>query len=139
MAAGAVFQDRDHVEADRAAVHAMASGVHLARAPQMALLVPVHRFLGRSGKRRAPGFDLDEDQRFTVHRDQVDLCARAAKIAFKDPVSLSLQVALGDPLAPAPQRDPVKSGKRTPSEIAEIREPLHPRAKAAGELHCSQR
>ena len=113
------------------------SRIYLARASQMALLVRVHRFLGRTGKRSAPGLDLDEYQRLAIHRDQVDLGARAAKIALQDTVTLPPQIALRNPFASPSQRDSIQAGKRAPPEIAQIREPIHPGAKTAGELHCS--
>lgn len=102
----------------------------------MALLVVVHRFLGHPGFRRAPGLDLDEYERVAIHRDQIDLGARAAKIALQDQVALAPQMTLGDPLTSASQCDPVQANKRAPPEIAQIREPIHPGAKTAGELHC---
>ena len=77
----------------------------------MALLVSVHRFLRHPGLRRAPGLDLDEHQRLAVHRDQVDLGARATKIALQDPVAVPPQMTLRDPFAPAPQRNPIQAGK----------------------------
>jgi len=135
-AAVAVFKDRDHVKAHRAVVRATALRVDLAGALYMALLVVVHRFLGHPGFRRAPGLDLDEHQRVAINRDQVDLGARAAKIALQDKIALAPQMALGDPLTSASQCDTVQTNKRAPPEIAEIREPIHPGAKTAGELHC---
>src|SRR6185437_12663578 len=101
----------------------------------MALLVRVHCFLGRSGLSRATRLDLDEYQRLAIHRDQVNLGARTAKIALQDPVTLALQMTLRDPFTSASQCDPVQAGKRAPPEIAQIREHLHPGAKTAGNLH----
>ena len=134
--AAAVFKDRDHVKAHRAVLCTMGLRVDLTGAPQVALLVEVHRFLGHPGFRRTPGLDLYEHERVAIHRDQVDLGARAAKIALQDPVALPPQMTLGYPLASASQCDPVQAGKRPPPEIAQIREPIHPRAKTAGDLHC---
>lgn len=102
----------------------------------MALLVGVHRFLRHPGLCRAPGLDLDEHERLAIHRDQVDLGPRAAKIALQDQVPLAPQMTLGDPLASTSQCDPIQTGKGAPPEITQIREPIYPGAKAAGELHC---
>lgn len=84
----------------------------------MALLVGVHRLLGHPGQRRSPGLDLDEHESLAIHRDQVDLDARAAKIALQYPVAAAAQMTLRDPFTPASQRDPIQTGKRTPPEVA---------------------
>jgi hypothetical protein len=130
--AASVLEDRDHVKTHRAAVRAAALRIGLARAPQMALFVVVHCFLRPPGFCGTPGLDLDEHERLAIHRDEVDLRARAAKITLQDEVALASHMTFGNPLASASQCDPIEAVK-----TSAIRNPAdsraHPSRRQVGE------
>lgn len=70
------------------------------RAGDPALLIPAHRRRGLSVSSAPPRLYLDERQRSSVPRDQVDFPHRRPKLPFENRVPFLFEVRGGDFLAP---------------------------------------
>ena len=96
--------NRDDVEAHRDLVRAIARRKHFRRAPYLFLLALIDGFLRRTRITTAPRLHLDKHQRLAIHRNDIDLCSRRAKIPRNDPIAVAPQILLRRALPAPPQR-----------------------------------
>src|SRR5208337_1914140 len=83
------------------------------RAPHPLLLALIDGLLGRTRRAAPPSFHLDEHQSVAVHRDEIDLGSRRAKIPRDDPVTVPAQMLLSSAL-PAPSKRKLYSKRCQP-------------------------
>ena len=73
------------------------------RTNDVLLLAPAYRRRGRSVTRASPRLYLDEGQRLSVPRNQVDFPHRCSILPFENRITFLLKVSGGNFLAPVPQ------------------------------------
>jgi len=98
------FHNAHDVEADTSEDAAAKREVFLGRPADPRLFDGRHRFDRCAARERAPDFHLDEDEDAAVERNEVDLAAPAAEIAFEDMVAARDEEVGGRALAAAADR-----------------------------------
>src|SRR5690242_2887296 len=98
------FHNAHDVEADALEDAAAKREVLLGRPADPRLFDGRHRFDRRATRERAPDLHLDEDEDAAIERDEVDLAAAAAEVAFEDMVAAGDEEIGGRALAAAADR-----------------------------------
>ncbi len=99
--------DVESVSQGAARFRRMASEPGVGAVAEPSLLAGIDGFCGLAVACAAPALDLDEHQRHTAARDQIELDAIGADVACDDAITSLREIAGGRVLAESPERGPV--------------------------------